>query len=413
MKSVAQAPELRLSRLQKLIERFKAPPSLRLYNRFKKDSWPSDTIDWQSETGDRGLTPFSGENIEAPRVAPTGTAEHSAKAAFWKEKMYLASKFLNNICSPQNTNKYYRAAKYIAKQTRMLKHRCLRRGEWMIAKVFNAGSFSYKDPDGNSISVDYGIPTTNKVTLGTTSKWNYTGSDATVNILGDIMDAQDQASNLFSGEYTHALFTSEVLRVMVENSGIQNLLQKSTFGNGDLFVNPTKVLGSLLNIKNMELYNESYRIKAWLTSGVAAGAGSHTIYGDNFTDFEVGMTLTMVDVSLKTNNLETLTITAVDVVAGTVTATGTLARAYKASTDFCYVTKKFIDPTKFILYTPKVEDENIIEFAEAPFALSRHWGLMIDKKDTWDPDGLYVRAQNKGIPVLYFPDAIYQLTVIG
>jgi hypothetical protein len=119
----------------------------------------------------------------------------------------------------------------------------------------------------------------------------------------------------------------------------------------------------------------------------------------------------MVDASLKTNNVEALTITAVDVVAGTLTATGTLARTYVAGKDYCYVTKKFLSPTKFTMFSPTVEDATIAEFGEAPFALNRHYGMLVDEKEKWDPDGMFIRVQNKGLPVLYNPDAIYQLVV--
>jgi hypothetical protein len=293
-----------------------------------------------------------------------------------------------------------------------LKWRCQRRKEWLFAKMLGTGAFDYKDPDGNVIGVDYGIPAANQVTLGTTAKWNYNESDSTANILQDIMDAQLAAKNSFSGKYDYALFTQEVLNVMIMNQGVQALLKKSAFGDGDLFTRPVQVLGSLLNIPKMVLYDEAYQIKAWLTSGLAAGAGPHTINADDLTDFEVGMELNLVDTSLKSNNIETLVITAVDPVAGTVTATGTLARAYQASQDFCYVTKKFLDPDKFVMFASKVEGQKLAEMALAPFDLDRHYGMKVDKKAKWDPDGVFIRVQNKGLPVLYFPDAIYQMVVL-
>jgi hypothetical protein len=411
MKSVADIPELRLSKIQKLIERFKTAPSMVLTRLFGEDKWDSDDIYWESEYGNMGMTPLSGENVEAPRVAPTGTATHTAKAAFWKEKMYLGSKFLNNIRQPGTTSVYYRATKYLAQQTLMLRNRCDRRKEWLTAKMLSDGAIAYKDPDANSISVDYGLSTINQVALSAKRKWDYVANDSEKNILEDIMDAQLVGQNSLSTTFNYALFTQEVLNLMVLDTGIQTLLKKSSFGEGDLFARPIPVLGSLLNIPNMVLYDESYQIRAWLTSAVSAGAGPHTIYGDDLTDFEVGMTLNMVKTSLKNNNIEQLTITAVDPVAGTITATGTLTRAYAASQDFCFVSKKFLPTNKFILFADRVEGQKIAEFALAPFDLDRHYGMKVDRHDKWDPDGVFVRVQNKGLPVLYFPEAIFQYTV--
>lgn len=410
MKDVSQIPELRLSRLQKLVQRFTTAPSLVLMKLFGEDKWDSEDIEWESEQGNRGMTPFSGENLPAPRVQPTGTASHKAKAAFWKEKMYLAAKFLNNIRMPGTTATYHRASEFLAKQTMMLRNRCDRRKEWMFAKMISNGAFDYKDADGNVISVDYGIPAANKVTLGTTDKWNYNAADTTKNILQDIMDAQLHAKATISREYDQAMFTQEILNLMIMDTGIQNLLKKSSFGDGDLFARPLPVLGSLLNIPKMVLYDEVYQLKSWLTAALAAGAGPHTIYADNLSDFEVGMTAYVMDVSAKRQ--EALTITAVNVLAGTLTATGTLSYAYQAGADLIYVTKKFLPTTKFTMFASSVEGQKVAEFGNAPFDLDRHFGMKIDKHEEWDPDGVYVRAQNKGLPVLYFEDAVYQLTVL-
>jgi hypothetical protein len=37
--------------------------------------------------------------------------------------------------------------------------------------------------------------------------------------------------------------------------------------------------------------------------------------------------------------------------------------------------------------------------------------MQTDRKETWDPDGVFLRVQDKGLPVLYQRDAIYNLTV--
>jgi len=388
-------PELKLSTLTKLIQRFMQSPKLLLLKLFGEDNWPSDEIEWEAQTGDRGLTPFSNEDVEAPRLAPIGVATHKAMSAFWKEKMYFGSSFLNNIREPGTKQTYYAAKKYLAQQMQMLRNRCDRRKEWMVAQMLTEGTITYVDPNQKTISVDYGA-----------RKWD----QDTANIVEDIMDAKLTMENANSSEIDFALFTTEVLKEMVLNPTIQTLLSKSNYGQGDLFARPTQVLGDLLNIKNMVLYNQMYQVRGWLTSALAAGAGSHTVYVDDVTNFVVGATIYVRDVSANTK--ESLTITAKSESSGTLTATGTLDSSYKAGEDCVTMTRKFIPTDKFCMFSSEVEGQKIAEFAKAPFGLDRHYGMKLDRWEKKDPDGIFIRVENKGLPVLYFEDAVFIYTVL-
>lgn len=399
-------PELKLSTLTKLIQRFMQSPKLLLLKLFGEDNWPSDEIEWEAQTGDRGLTPFSNEDVEAPRLAPIGVATHKAMSAFWKEKMYFGSSFLNNIREPGTKQTYYAAKKYLAQQMQMLRNRCDRRKEWMVAQMLTEGTITYVDPNQKTISVDYGIPDDQIEELGAARKWD----QDTANIVEDIMDAKLTMENANSSEIDYALFTTEVLKEMVLNPTIQTLLSKSNYGQGDLFARPTQVLGDLLNIKNMVLYNQMYQVRGWLTSALAAGAGSHTVYVDDVTNFVVGATIYVRDVSANTK--ESLTITAKSESSGTLTATGTLASSYKAGEDCVTMTRKFIPTDKFCMFSSEVEGQKIAEFAKAPFGLDRHYGMKLDRWEKKDPDGIFIRVENKGLPVLYFEDAVFIYTVL-
>ena len=115
--SHADIPDLRLKRLTKLITRFTTAPSLVLTNLFGSDNWDSDVIKWESQIGNRGLTPFVAPDSESPRVAPLGIAQHEAKTASWKEKMYLGESFLNNLRAPGTTATYLRTRTRLAQET--------------------------------------------------------------------------------------------------------------------------------------------------------------------------------------------------------------------------------------------------------------------------------------------------------
>lgn len=399
-------PDLRLTVLNKLITKYLSPPNLILKNMFKSQNYESDTIEWESQIGSRGLTPFAGEDAEAPQAAVPGTGQNSAAAAYWKERTFFGSSFLNNIRQPGTDRKYMKAARTLANQSRNLSNRSYRREEWMLAQMLCNDGFDYKDKNEKYIVVDYNIPDDNKVTLAADYKWD-TGTSR--NIVKDIFDGKLVVSNANAGVLNNAICTTEVLKLMIFDSTIQTLLTKSTFGNGDLFKNPTGVIAALIGIGNLHLYDEAYQIRAWLTTALTAGAGPHTVYVDSTTDFEVGGTLTTYDVSARTK--ETLTITAIDNDAGTITATGTLASAYKATEDYVYMTRKFIPTDKFIMWADTVDGEPIAEFMKAPHMLNRTWGQQVDRNEKWDPDGVFLRVSDKGLPVLYHEDAVYQLTV--
>lgn len=404
-KGASDIADLKLVRLQKLIETFQTSPNLKLLGLFGQFNAVSDKIEWESQVGTRGLTPFVAPTAPAPQLAPLGVAQHSAFAAFWKEKMYMDEVFLNNLREPGTTATYMTAQRRLAREMNRMRNRSDRRREWMVAKMLTGGSFTYSGANGVKLSVDYGVPTAQLVTLAASRKWS---TGASRNIVEDIMDAKLTLSNNVGATIDYAMFTSEILKYMVLDSSLQTLLSKSNFGQGDLFARPVQVLGNLLDIPNMVLYDEQFQLKAWLTAAVTADSTT-TVYVDDATDFEVGDTLRFNDVSASTYEEET--ISAVDVDAGTITVSTAPSTSYKASEDNVTATKKFVPTTKFCMFASSVEGERIAEFMNAPFGLNRQYGMKVDQDEEWDPEGLWIRTQNKGLPVLYNRDAVYTLTV--
>ena len=404
--SISDIPALKLTVLNKLITKYMAPPNLILQKMFSDVKYESDDIEWESQVGSRGLTPFAAEDAPAPRASVPGLASNRAHAAFWKEKTFFGSSFLNNIRQPGTDRKYQQAARTLSNQSRNLSNRAYRRKEWMIAQMLCNDGFTYKDYNDQYITLDYGIPDDNKVSLATADKWD---AGTSRNIAEDIFDAKLTVSNNNAGALNHAIFTSEVLKYLIFDDTIQTLLQKSAYGEGDLFKNPQMVIGTLIGIGNMHLYDEAYQIRSYLDAALSAGTDP-TVYVDDTVDFEVDGTLTVLDTSA--NTTETLTISSIDSNAGTITCTGTLSSSYKAKEDLVYMTKKFIPTDKFVMWADTVDGEPIAEFMSAPHELSRQWGQQMDRWTVQDPDGLYLRVEDKGLPVLYHEDAVYQLTVV-
>lgn len=404
----ADMPDLRLKRLTKLVTRFMTPPSMTLTRLFSTDNWDSDAIDWESQIGNRGLAPFTAPDSKAPRVAPLGVASHEAKPACWKEKMYLGEGFLNNLREPGNKTKYHTAQKRLATEMKMLSNRSDRRVEWMFAKMLIDGTMSYLDNNSTKLTVDYGIPSGNLVTLDATRYWD-TGNSR--NILEDIFDAQLTLSNACGAQIDYAMFTSEILKLLIFDPGILTLMSKSNYGQGDLFARPVQVLGNLLSIKNMVLYDEQYQIRANITAVVTADSTTD-IYVDDTTDFEVGGTLRFYDLSAKTWEDETISAVVPD--SGYITVATAPSTSYKAGEDVVAMTKKFLPTNKFLMFASSLDGDKIAQMAYAPYAITgsgRGWGKQTNKWPVWDPAGVFIMVENRGLPVLYNEDCIYNLTV--
>jgi hypothetical protein len=195
---------------------------------------------------------------------------------------------------------------------------------------------------------------------------------------------------------------------MVLDPSIQTLLQKSAFGNGDLFARPVSVLKALLELPNLLIYDEAYEITGWLTAAVT-GSSTTTVYVDESTDFVAGGTLRFHDISAGTYEDET--ISSVDTEAGTVTVSAAPTASFKSGEDKVTMTKKFLGTNLFSMFASKVEGVPIAEYFSAPFGLGRNYGMYVDEHEEWDPDGMWIRVQNKGLPVLKNRDAVYVLTV--
>ena len=406
----SEIPELSLEVLQKFVTTFTTPPELALSTLFPESDSPSSTIKWESHRGGRGLTPFVPPGAPAPVTEVLGIASHQAEAAFWKEKIPFDEEFLNNIKKEGTTAEYMGAAQRLARELQSLSYRNMRRKEWMFAKMLTAGTFSYNTTKGVMTSVDYDVATAHIVTKSAAEQWD-DGADK--DIIGDIIAGKKIISDDCGGKVTHAVMSSTVLKYLARDPSIQTLLQKSTFGNGDLYsgsknsivgVNPN-VIGSLLDIPNIVVYDEKFECRAYHTAAVS----TVTVTVDNVADFEVGGTLRFVDVSAGTYEDET--IASISTTAGTITTSSAVTLVPKVGEDYVYMVRPFIPEDIFVMFAANVEGQPIAEFKRAPFALDRHYGIKMDQNEEWDPEVVWIRCQNKGLPVLYQRDAMYVLDV--
>lgn len=407
MKGSEGIPSLKLETLNKLISKLDKAPSMFFSNLFPTVQYDSDTIRWEIEYGSAGMTPFVAPGGIAPAVGVDGTGEASAKAAFYKEKMYFDEEFLNNMREPGSWATYQAAERKLSRGTKKLDWRIQRRREWMLSQMFVEGSFTYLQKGGSKFVVNYGIPASHKVTLTGNDRWNVASDDSTP--IEDIYEAKRILADDAGVSNPTAMCNSELLKLLMFKSSIQDLLSKSAFGNGDLFARPAQVIGELIGLGPLAIYDDLYEVPSYLTGNVTGGTTT-VIPVEDASDFEAGGTLRFYDMS-EVNTWEDTVIASVQPEASTVTVAVAPASSYIAGEDRVTMKKKFIQDNKFFMFSTQQEGEVVAEFMEAPYGNQRRWGKYADTKDEWDPEGIWLRIQDKGLPVLYHPDTTFTYTV--
>lgn len=414
-RGASDIPILRLEVLQKFFETFMLPPQLVLSTLFSSSTSPSSTIKWESQRGGRDMTPFVPPGAPAPQTAPHGIAEHIAEAAYWKEKMYFDEEFLNNLRQPGTTATYQSATAKLARELGFLKNRSARRLEWMFAKMLFNNGFTYDVKAGYKVTLDYGIPSDHRISLASSYYWTDGGSK---DILGDIRDGKIKIDEDCGGKVEIAMCNSTMLKTLAADATIRQNLQSSYFGSGfgdgSLYKRPVheligvnaQVVGALLNIPRFVVYDEGYEVKRWLTAAVTGGNTTWISLND-VSDLEANSKVRFWDVSAGT--YEECFIIAVSVEDGVIQLAAPPVASYKAGEDYITMFKKYMPDDKFVMIAPTVDGQPIAEYKQAPFALDRHYGLKVDSWDEKDPEGTYIRVQDKGLPILYNRDAIYTI----
>ena len=404
--------ELQHETLNKTFQKLPAPPNLVFSNMFASQNYESDRIRWLLEYGTAGMTPFVAPGAPAPAMGDDAMySEGSAAAAYWKEKVFLEELRLNNLREPLGSMQRQTAQKQLARQQMRLNNRCLRRREWMWAKAFFDHGFSYTRENGTKFTVTYGVPARHNVSLtGDDVWWDDTtgepGDNATP--IQDIFEVLSTFADDVGTPITNTFMNTNVLRYLMFNADLQTLLQKSTFGNGDLFSNPAQVIGSLLGLTNLTVYDDLFEITAWLAS--AAAIGDTVITLDDVVDFEAGESVRFYRLDTP-YDYEEYTIQSVDASNNTITLTAAITAAYAVNRCRVTMRKKFITDDKVGFFAQALDGEKISEFMLAPFGMDRRWGMYADSKEEWDPDGIWMRVQNKGLPVIYHPNCIFTLNI--
>lgn len=402
MKGYSDIPTLHHTVLRRLTSDVAAQMPQMMFSRmFPTVNIASDEATWETELGSTGMSPFIVPGSPAPVVGIDGYTSGHAKVAYWAEKSFFDEVFLNNLRKPGGLEKDD-ARRQLGRQLRKLVYRSMRRMEWMCAKAVVDGYFTYTAPGKAGVfTVNYGRPAANSVTLVEDRKWG-TGSQR--NPVEDVMDAKLFMGDMYGISSLRSVVNSATLKLMLMDAKISDLLKKSNFGNGDLYAAPARVIGTLLGVGEIEVNDDSFEVEGFITA-----VNSTEITVDDASQFEVGG---MVQYRAAKARFDSVMkkVTKVDPITNTVTVDTAFTETVTPGKDKLVMRKKYIADNKFVLMADSFGGIRN-EFYLAPFGLNASYGMYTDTWEDKDPDGVYMRVQNKGLPIMYNPQTVYTLTV--
>ena len=406
-KGSAGIPALHLTTLNKLIDMTPPPADVYFSNLFPAVQYPSDQIEWEVIYGSGGMTPFIAPGSSAPTIGGDGIGYGAASCAFMAEKTFLDEQILNNLRKAGTDRVLETAQAQLTRRFMKLKNRCTNRREWMMAKMLIDGAISYQDTRGMKLSVSFGIPTQNLITLTGNNVW---GTGSTRNPTKDLFETHEFLADQYGYKPEYHIMNTATLKLLMFDSNIVDLAKNAAFGTGNpTGTNGVKIIAELLGIGNLIVNDNMFEIQAWLTSAIT-GTSTTELYIDDASDFEVGGKIRISDLNTP-QTWETRTISAVNKATNTVTVSAAPTASYVAGRCKIVMRKKYVPDNKILMFTKTLDGMNIAEMMEAPHTLDRRWGMTTDTWDDRDPAGTWMKIEDKCFPVLYRPEAISVLTV--
>ena len=376
--------------------RLPKPPAMQFTKYFPAQKLDGDNVTWEYALGSAGMSPVVAPGSPAPIIGLDGSASGSASVAYWKEKMFLDETTANNT-RRIGTLGYEKAQRILAEMLTKLIHRSKRRQEWFAARALLDSKLVYTMENGHTISVDFGRPPGNRKVLAGTYRWG----EPDARPLQDILDIKQYMADMHGVTITILKLNSTTLRILGEDPQLIELFKKSGFGDGSFLANPARELGKVLDV-TFELNDDFYDVPAEIINVNGA-----TITVDNARDFSVKGRLfaELFDREFREEYREIATI------VGNVITVDRPFTTLRPGKDRVTMRKKYLQDGEICALPTSFEGNPLGFFGLAPFGIPARYGMYPDSFDIKDPDGLYIRVQNKGLPIVQSPQAIFTLVV--
>lgn len=152
--------------LNGVVQKFNAPQNLKLLNTVS--SVPSSAPDyaiWDVEKGSRQLATFNTPGAEATLVDQLGRSQESARMAYVRLKKNFQPQIIKWLREPGSVNTT-NAERLVMNELQDLSGRIDRLQEQLLWNALR-GSSTITYPDGNTVTVNYGFPSSHLVSPGT------------------------------------------------------------------------------------------------------------------------------------------------------------------------------------------------------------------------------------------------------
>lgn len=379
-----------------IASRLVPPPDMGFTRYFPVVRLGGDNVTWEYELGSAGMSPVVAPGSPAPIVGLDGSASGSASVAYWKEKMFLDETTANNT-RRIGTLEYETAQRKLAEMLQKLIHRSKRRQEWFAARALLDAKLVYTMENGHTVAVDFHRPPGNRKVLAGNARWGQVDAQP----LKDILDLKEYMADMHGVTITVVKMNSSTLRLLGDDPALIELFKKAGYGDGGFLANPARELGKVLNVV-FELNDDFYDVPAEVF-----GVTGNVLTVDNARDFSVGGKL-FADLVDREFREEFRYITAITGNQVTVETAFTTMRPGK---DRVTMRKKYLQDGEVVALPSTFEGNAIGKYYLAPFGIPARYGMYTDSDTVWDPDGVYLRVQNKGLPVVHSPQAVFTLVV--
>lgn len=408
-------PQQHLVTMRALVSMVPTPQSYYFTTLLPTEKWESDEVMWEVEYNTGGMTPFVAPGTPSPSIGMDSLGAKNAKVAFWKERSYMDEQLFNNLRAPGTFATKQTAARTLARQTAKLTRRCQARQEWMACKSMTTGFLVYQNTQGVKFTVDYGIPAANKIVLSSDYFW---GTGSKRDPMQDMFNLKVAMANNFGVAPNVCVMNSITLSKLLYDATFSSNFEKSKFGDGDLYSHPAEVIGTMLGVGPIRLIDGMYELHLRPISNVYGGTEISTLAVEDASDVEVGGTIRFFS-GLRDNTWEDFTVSAVNKDTnvltlsplGTLSGTITPVSTYMVGRDSVVMKKKYIPDNLVVIMCDTVDGMPIGNFALSPHGMDGAYGMTFHDWMSDDPEGLSIRVENKGLPMIYHPESIGTIQV--
>lgn len=219
---------------------------------FPQSTWVNlltDTVEFDIERGGEPIAPFVGAYDEAAIIKAKDFTTKTITIPKIRLKSHISSAKLNKSrpagkpvymlggAKPTDARK-----EWIGKEQARIKAQITNRIEWMIAQQLK-GTMAVS-ADNISFTLDFGMPSANKVSLTDTACWG----ESAANIINNVRDWSTVVSDGCGKVPTLGLLGANAAKAFIQDASLRQALRDNNVAAGRMIINGLDYLGKVMDI---------------------------------------------------------------------------------------------------------------------------------------------------------------------